>query len=112
MLTRVMDSEIVLKRAIQLIKDPDDRETSMAMHILVAANVVGADVFRVSDRTGYEVAEIRKFENNLRAARLWIGEFVDDLEWHIGDEHQMTFALSMHAEVARGLLRRRLEGDF
>jgi hypothetical protein len=112
MRTKVMDTEIALKRAIQSTKDPDHRETSVAMYILVAANVVGADVWRLSDRTGYQVADIREFENNLREARLWIGAFVDSLEWQVEDERQMMFVLFMHAQVARGLLRRRLEGNF
>jgi hypothetical protein len=112
MQTRVTDNEIALQRAIQSIDDPGDRETSMAMHVLLAANVVGADVFRLSERTGYEVDEIRKFETNLREAGLWIGEFADDLEWQGKDEHQMMYVLFVHAAVACGLLQRRLEEGF
>lgn len=109
---RVMDIEIALKRAIRSTKNPDDRETSVAMYFLLAASVVGADAQRLSDRTGHDIAEIRKFENNLREARLWIGQLVDTSEWQIEDERQMMFVLFMHAQVARGLLRRRLERSF
>jgi hypothetical protein len=107
------NSDDALRRAIQSTNDPDHHETSMAMHILVEANAVGADVCRLSDRTGYEVADIRRFEDNLREARLWIGEFVDSQEWLMEeDERQMMFVLYVHAQVARGLLRRRVEGNF
>jgi hypothetical protein len=112
MLRQHLDTDVALGRAVQSTTDPDDRETAMAMHILVVADEVGADVRRLSAQTGYEVAEIRKFENNLREARLWIGELADSLEWLMeGDERQMMFVLYVHAQVARGLLRRRVEGN-
>ena len=93
------------------LENADDRETSMAMHILVASVVVGAHARRLSEYTGYEVGEIRKFETNLREAGLWVGEFVDDREWQVEDKRQMKFVLFLHAEVARGLLQRRQERD-
>lgn len=106
------NSDKALRRAIQSTENPDHRETSMAMHVLVVANEVGADVWRLSDQTGYEVADIRKFENNLRAAGLWRGEFADSVEWLTeGDERKM-FILYVQAQVACGLLRRRVDGNF
>lgn len=109
MQTKDMDAD-AFRRAIRSTENPDHRETSMAIHILVESAAVGADVSRLSDWTGYDVSEIQKFENNLRAARLWIGELVDDREWSIEeDEDQMMFVLYVHAQVARGRLQRRLE---
>ncbi len=107
------NSDNALRGSIQSIENRDHRETSMAMHVLVVANEVGPDVWRLSDQTGYKVADIRKFEYNLRAAGLWRGGFVDSIEWLTEEEDERKmFVLYVQAQVARGLLQRRVEGNF
>ena len=99
------NSDNALRGSIQSIENRDHRETSMAMHVLVVANEVGPDVWRLSDQTGYKVADIRKFEYNLRAAGLWRGGFVDSIEWLTEEEDERKmFVLYVQAQVARGLL--------
>ena len=94
-----------LKRAIENIKDADDKRTSQCMVVLLSALGEGADVDRLVEYTGYPREFIETISRRMRRAQLWIEEFVDDREWW--DEHEnLTSGLFVHALVAQGQLVR------
>ena len=102
----------LLHNMILGINDADDRETSMGIHLIIAALKVGPNVDRLCEEGGWEADQIRPMAQRLREAKLWSDDFVDDREWAVDDERQMMWVLFLQAHVARGILRRTLDADY
>jgi len=86
-----------------------DSETSLAMEAITMAVLVGADIVRVAEKTGYAVDQIRPLERRLREALIWDGRRVDAREWidETTDRYRMM-AIQVQAYVATGVLKREL----
>jgi hypothetical protein len=94
-----------LKRAVEEMRDPEDREINECMLIVIAALEVGANVKRLVELTGYNGDFIGSISLRMRKAALWIEEAVDDRElWD--DRSQPLLGIFSHALVAQGTLNR------
>lgn len=98
----------VLRLKIEKISDADDRKIAECMVVVISALEVGADVDRLVEYTGYGRDFIEAISRRMRAARLWIGELVDDREWRDKDEELMRDIFT-HALVADGSLLREVD---
>ncbi len=75
------------------------------MVVVISALEVGPDVDRLVEYTGYVKDFIEAISHRMRAARLWIGDLVDDREWRDKDE-ELLLDIFRHASVAQGSLLR------
>jgi hypothetical protein len=94
-----------LKRAVEEMRDPEDREINECMLIVIAALQVGANVKRLVELTGYNRDCIRSISLRMRKAALWVEEAVDDREWW-DHRSQPLLGIFSHALVAQGTLNR------
>jgi hypothetical protein len=91
---------------------PVDRETSMAMELIVVASQIGTNVSRLARSTGFSVEQIRPFAKRLREVKLWEGNTADVTEWlDLFDHRQRMTIILAQALVARGLLERVSDGE-
>ena len=97
-----------LHEAISTIDNVDHRETSIAMHVILAAWTVGPNTERLCRETGHNVNQVQPMVERLRCAKLWGDGFVDDREWSSADDKQRMWVLFLQAHVARGLLFRKV----
>ncbi|MGA7755743.1 MAG: hypothetical protein WCB05_23135 [Candidatus Sulfotelmatobacter sp.] len=96
-----------LKATVEAIADPEDRETSRALTILVSSLDVGADVERLSQHTGFSKEVVQQIADHMIEAGLWVGELVDDTEWWDEDGELDGVVLFAHAQVALGSILRK-----
>jgi hypothetical protein len=90
-----------LRRAVEEMRDPEDKAITECMLVVIAALEVGANVDRLVQNTGYERDFIEGISVRMRKAALWLGELVDDREWCEQDPKPM-FGIIRHALVAKG----------
>jgi hypothetical protein len=77
--------------------------------LCLAASVVGANVDRLTNESGYPRDFIEAISQRMRKAGLWIGEAVDNMEWK--DANDLTFEFYLHSQVALGTVMRELSPD-
>ena len=94
-----------LKRVVEEMRNPKDKEINECMIIVIVALEVGANVNRLVERTGYKRDFIRSISLRMRKAALWVGELVDDREWW-DRRSQPLLGIFTHALVAQGTLNR------
>jgi hypothetical protein len=94
-----------LKRAVEEMRDPEDKSIAEHMLVVIEALEVGANVDRLVARTGYTRDFIESISVRMREAGLWVGELVDDREWwdHRSEE---LWGIFRHGLVAQGTLNR------
>ena len=86
-----------------------DPETRLAMEAITMAVLVGADIVRVAEKTGFAVDQIRPLERRLREAMIWNGRKVDSREWlNMTNDRNRIMVIFVQANVALGVLRREL----
>lgn len=95
----------ILRLGIEKISDAEHRNIAQCMVVVISAVEVGADIDRVVEHTGYGRDFIEAISHRMRAAKLWIGELVDDREWRDKDEELMR-DIFRHALVAEGSVLR------
>ena len=71
---------------ITTITDPEQKELTKAMAVLVAALGVGTDVDLLAQETGYSQEFIFGIATCMREAQLWGENVVDDREWWEGPD--------------------------
>ncbi|SRR6266702_7003239 len=94
-----------LNRLITTITDPEQKELTKAMAVLVAALGVGTDVDLLAQETGYPREFIFGIATCMREAQLWGENVVDDREWWEGPD-EFRVGLFAHAMVALGQAKR------
>lgn len=103
--TRKNGSLRELKRAVEAVKDPEQKEMNECMLVVIVALEVGANVDRLVERTGYTRDFIESILLRMRKAGLWVGELVDDREWWEQGSQPML-GIFWHGLVAQGTLDR------
>ena len=95
-----------LNQIIEQIDDPQDRDISMAMAVLMLALEFGPSAKRLAQKTGYCKFFVDAIAKRMQEAGLWHGGLVDDTEW-LDEQGELRYvALYMHALVALGQLKR------
>jgi hypothetical protein len=94
-----------LKRAVEAMKDPEQKEVTECMLVVMAALEVGANVDRLIERTGYKRDFIESISLRMRKAGLWDGELADDREWS-NQSLEPLLGIFSHGLVAQGAVNR------
>ena len=94
------------RRRIEEISDPEDKEISKAMDVLVTALKVVPDADQLVEKTGYPRAFIDGIVTRMQEAKLWSNDLVDDREWWGEDGEIKGVMVFMQGHVALGLLKR------
>jgi len=95
-----------LKRQVASMKDPENRNITQHMIVVMAALEVGANLDRLVARTGYPREFIEGISLRMRKAGIWIGELVDDRELSDQDS-ELLRGIFGHALVAQGEVTRK-----
>lgn len=102
----VKKSLLDLKRIIEEISVPEDKEISQASVVLVTAHFEGPDAERLAQETGYPRAFIDGIVTRMQQAALWSKNVVDDREWWNAQGEFKGERLFAHALVALGQVKR------
>ena len=94
-----------LKRAVEAMKDPEQKEITECMLVVMVAVEVGANVDRLVERTGYNRDFIENISLRMCKAGLWVGEVIDDREWSDQSLEPLLGVFS-HGLVAQGAVNR------
>jgi len=102
-----MDKEFAdLRRGIEGVPEPEDKEISRTMAVLIMATSVGPNAERLAEETGYPKPFIDAIARRMEEAGLWKHNIVDDLEWRDAEGEVMGERLFAHALVALGRVKR------
>jgi hypothetical protein len=93
------------RRMIDDMADPQEKEVSKAMLVLVTARDLGPDPAQLVQKTGYPEEFIAEIVSRMREAHLW-GDMIDDREWWDRHGDLSGPGLLSHAGVALGQLQR------
>jgi len=94
-----------LKREAETMKDPEHKNITEHMIVVMAALEVGANVDRLVKRTGYNRKFVEGLELRMRKAGLWVGELVDDREC-LDQDSEPLYGIFRHTLVAQGTATR------
>src|ERR1700758_3703581 len=95
-----------LNRSIEGMSNPEDKEITRAMAVLVMATSVGPNAERLAEATDYPKPFIDRIVINMQKAGLFINGMVDDREWLDDEGGLIGKELFAHAHVALGLWTR------
>jgi hypothetical protein len=92
-----------LKCEVETMRDPEHKNLTEHMIVVMAALEAGANVNRLVKRTGYNRKFIESIERRMRKAGLWVAELVDDQECL---DLESPYGIFSHALVAQGTVTR------
>jgi hypothetical protein len=100
-----LNSNLDPKAEIETVENPEHREISEAMAILVSSLEVGPDADRLTEYIGFSPELIRSIKDRLTEAGLWTDDVVNDEGW--STRRAQPLHPFIHAHVALGLLSRK-----
>jgi hypothetical protein len=95
-----------LRKLTEDISNPEGREISKVMAVLLATLEVGPNADNLANKTGYPLDFLKSIVARMRHAGLWAEDAVDDREWWTADGELDGAGLYAHALVALGKMKR------
>jgi hypothetical protein len=90
-----------LKMRVKGATGPQEKLDAQCRLVLFRALEIGADIDVLTEDTGCPREVIQAISYRMRAASVWIGPIVNDLEWW-NEDGSLSWAFSAHAQVAQG----------